>query len=259
MSDTTGYVLTIAGHDPSGGAGILADVRAIESLGSRALSVCTALTYQTENSCRGYRSVSLSDLRQQLLPLFENYPIKAVKIGLFPCIYDLCETLRLIRGALGVVPVVWDPVLKTSSGYIFHDLISESELKTILSHCTVATPNREEVALLSRMSCPDKSAERLSQHAPILLKGGHDQGDMVVDKLYDKELVEVFRSKRFRGVSVHGSGCVHSSALATYLACGDSLLDASKKAFSYMQQLFGFHNGEDFELPEPLSMRAPLV
>lgn len=238
MSPDSRYVLTVAGLDPTAGAGILADIKTIEHIGCYGLAACTALTSQTESEFLEMHPFDCENVRKQFLPIIERYSLSAVKIGLTNDIFLLRDVIQEIREALPEVPLVWDPILQSSSGYIFYETLDNAALSEILSACTVVTPNQEEILFFDQeLSDPHLIAKSLSgQYCPVLLKGGHDQFSMqVTDSLYIHGEGISFSTERLSGPGKHGSGCVHSSALAAYLALGFDLPSAVEKAFQYMQ------------------------
>ena len=135
------YVLTIAGHDPSGGAGLNADIKTMEALGVQGLSVCTAITYQTEDSFNDVAWLSTKKIKKQLMPLLERYQIDFVKIGIMEDISTLKWILRTLRSYNPDILILWDPVLKTSTGFKLQKKISTSTLREILEQIDVFTPN----------------------------------------------------------------------------------------------------------------------
>jgi len=200
--------LTIAGFDPSGGAGLQADLRVFESLGVVGWSVTTAITIQNTKGVHGVHPVDPSILREQLEAVFSDARnLGAVKIGML----GGAAQVRVVAEALRKWKpknVVLDPVLASSGGVPLLD--DPSALDELIPLCDLVTPNAHEPA----------------GGRSVLLKGGHFVGATAVDSLYvDGEIVRTFRAPRLRA-EMHGTGCLLSSAIAAHLALGASLFDA---------------------------------
>lgn len=229
-------VLCIGGMDPSGGAGLLADIKTLHQFGVNGFGVTTAITYQNESEFEGLEWVAPEQLIRQLTPLLgKGYAIGAVKIGLIQNLYVLDALLKYLDQQLTDVPVIWDPVLSASAGWAFHDKLDADLLQGALQRVDVLTPNLpESQQLASALGL----AELTILHGPhILLKGGHQQG-APVDQLYqDGKLIHLLNGERLEGKSLHGSGCVFASALAAELAKGNELVTAFAHAKNYVYQL----------------------
>lgn len=234
-------ILTIAGSDSSGGAGIQADIKTISALGSYAMSVVTAITAQ--NTC-GVRAAHLVDtelVRMQLEAIFDDIHVDAIKIGMLgssEIIYTTAECLRNRN-----IPIVLDPVMVAKSG----DLLLQSDAVTALKDAlfpitTLLTPNLPEAAVLlgqkeadNRLHMEFQAKELLSLGVKtVLLKGGHLLDDDSPDLLATGHEFLWFEEKRFDTENTHGTGCTLSSALATLLGQGQSVLDATSSAKQYI-------------------------
>jgi len=231
------YVLSIAGLDPTGGAGLLADVKTFEQCEVFGFGVCTAITAQTEEECLHVRWLSEEEIILQLTPLFENYPISAVKLGIFPSIELLETILRWIRNKNENVFIVWDPVLKATSGFEMLNL-AKTDFYHLLSLVDLITPNAPELIKFTLNSELNLSAEQLKAYTSVLLKGGHSDEEECTDYLFTKEETYSYTKERLQGYSKHGSGCVLSSAIAANVALGYSLPEACQKASAYMHHFF---------------------
>ena len=141
------FALTIAGFDPSGGAGLLADIKTFEANQVYGLGVCTALTVQHENRFDSVQWVESELIIKQAKILFEKYSIQYVKIGLVKSLDDLSKIITALLTWNPDITIIWDPILKASAGFNFHDEISTITLKTILKHIYVLTPNLPEANL----------------------------------------------------------------------------------------------------------------
>ncbi|MCM5662063.1 hydroxymethylpyrimidine/phosphomethylpyrimidine kinase [Galbibacter mesophilus] len=229
------FVLTIAGFDPSGGAGLLADIKTIEANGCYGLAVQTANTIQTEDSFLECLWVDNSFISKQLKTLLERYEISAVKIGIVQSKTILLEILQLLKTYIPNAPVVLDPVLKSSSGYNFHyeAFLSEEILKNI----TVLTPNYDEILQLSEKKELNSKIETITNQTNLFLKGGHHPSEKGKDRLYlsNGQKFDFYPSEE-KIYEKHGSGCILSAAMASYLANGETLENTCEKAKKYTEK-----------------------
>ncbi len=230
------YVLSIAGLDPTAGAGILADVKTFTATGSYGFAVATCLTAQTEDTCEHVQWFSVKEITTQLKPLLENYPISVTKLG---ALKDLAMANAIVDYVLGIKPdmkFVLDPILSTTSGKEFMKL--NADIKTLLSKIYVLTPNYPEIQMLTDDQNPLEAAMILSMHTNVYLKGGHSNEEVLVDRLFVQGVMTEFPKERHANSKKHGSGCVLSSTIASYLAQGNTLAGASEKASKYMCGFF---------------------
>ena len=229
---TKPYVLSIAGLDPTAGAGILADVKTFTATGSYGFAVATCLTAQTEDTCEHVQWLSVKEITTQLKPLLENYPIGYTKLG---AMKDMNMAAAIIDYVLSIQPdmkFLLDPILSTSSGKEFMKL--NGDVKTLLSKVYLITPNYPEVQMLANHQNALEAAMILSMHTHVFLKGGHSNEEALVDRLFVKGDMTEFPKERNPIIKKHGSGCVLSSAMASFLAQGNTLTDAGEKAANYM-------------------------
>jgi hydroxymethylpyrimidine/phosphomethylpyrimidine kinase len=229
-------VLVFAGADPSGGAGIQADVQAIAALGAHPLSVITVLTVQDNDRVYGIHPVDADLVRRQAQALIDKIDIAAVKIGIVgtrpnaEAIADLLQVLRQRRPAL---PVVLDPVLASGHGDALAADSPAQLVSTLLPFATIVTPNLPEAAALCGELAPERQAAALlGQCAHVLIKGGHADGDDVVNRWFSAHAGRTWRWPRLPG-SFHGSGCTLASALAARLAAGAPMEAALDQAQAY--------------------------
>ena len=230
-------VLVCAGLDPSGGAGLLADVRVISELGARAVGVVTTLTVQNTTGVIGSHPVDPEVVSHQLAFVMTDIEVQAVKIGMLggaEIARALASTLQLTRA-----PVVWDPVLAPTLGSLgVDDSWFEEAVSALRPHLTLITPNLGELVALSGMNvgtfADAEAAGRALAHkldCAVLVKGGHLGGDDSVDLLLHAGGRDELRAARVRGgETVHGTGCALSSAIATHLALGKDLVEACRLA-----------------------------
>lgn len=240
------HVVSIAGIDPSGGAGLLADVKAMSACGVYACGVVTALTAQNTLGVAGVLPVPAAFVTEQLNALFSDVRIDAVKIGML----NDCEVIDAVASALERWKpryVVLDPVMvaKSMDRLLQEDAVEALKAR-LLPLATVVTPNIPEAAALlgvSVQACeekPEEAACRLRgmmgcrKGAWVLLKGGHLSGELSTDFLTDGMSMARFSEARITTKNTHGTGCTLSSALAAYLALTDEICDAVREAKAYI-------------------------
>ncbi|MEX0644974.1 MAG: bifunctional hydroxymethylpyrimidine kinase/phosphomethylpyrimidine kinase [Parvularculaceae bacterium] len=238
-----GRVLIIAGSDPSGGAGVQADIKTVTALGGYAASAITALTVQNTTGVKAIHPVSPAIIRAQIDAVLDDIGADAVKIGMIGEAEAAWIIARALRERVRV-PVILDPVLVATSG---DPLAGEGVAAVILTElvplAALVTPNADEAAALTGISI--KTAEDLARAGKALVKagakaalvkGGHLRGEDVVDVLVDQSGAKQFRSPRIATTSTHGTGCTLASAVATGLAQGLSLEAAVARAIDYTQE-----------------------
>jgi hydroxymethylpyrimidine kinase / phosphomethylpyrimidine kinase / thiamine-phosphate diphosphorylase len=232
-------VLTIAGSDPSGGAGIQSDLRTIERLGTIGLSAITALTVQNSQGVRQVHPVSAAVLTDQLRALFEDSLPDAIKIGMLGGM----DQVRAVAAALGVRSlrnIVLDPVFASTGGVPLLDVDGKQALLDFLMPlCDIITPNLSEASMLSGLPVEGRDSILLSGNKlldlgakAVLIKGGHSAGQPS-DWLFqrDQDVVE-FPGERIVTEHTHGTGCLLSSVIAVHLAHGSDLVAAVAEAKS---------------------------
>ena len=221
-------VLVFAGADPSGGAGIAADILAIAAMGAHALPVITALTVQDNDRVFDVNPVASEMVRSQALALIGKIAIHAVKIGIpgnranAEAIADLIKALRLHLPGL---PVVLDPVLASGAGDF---LTREDALAPLLALATLTVPNLPEARALAL----DGGMGKNRTAGDVLVTGGHADGEFVVNRWLSGGRERAWNWPRLPG-QFHGSGCTLASAIAARLACGDGMEQALGTAQQY--------------------------
>ena len=234
-------VLTVAGSDSSGGAGIQADLKAIEANGGWAATVITAVTAQNTLGVRRIEVLRPEVVRAQLDAVAIDLPLAAVKSGMLggaSVIREFADWLGDHRPA----HYVCDPVLVSSSGT---PLLPEADRATLLErlfpHATLLTPNVAEAALLTGIEIDgprqaERAARRLIEFGPpaVLVKGGHLPGPSAVDLLVTADGVQRFEAPRLDSRHTHGTGCLYASALAAHLAHGRPLVEAVRRAKAFV-------------------------
>lgn len=244
MSENRPFVLTIAGLDPSGGAGILADIKTFEQHKVTGFAISTANTIQTENQFYEIQWTDLSFVIRSIETLFLNYKISVVKIGIVSSLHDLNQILSIIKQLSPSTKIVWDPVLKSTTKFEFMNTEDQFDLNKILSKIDLITPNFHEAEILF----PDYISKENRFSTNILLKGGHNEKALGTDHLFLKdEMLELLPSEK-NCFEKHGSGCVLSSAIASNLALNQTLIEACKNAKIYIENylsstttLIGYH------------------
>ncbi|MCQ2604610.1 MAG: bifunctional hydroxymethylpyrimidine kinase/phosphomethylpyrimidine kinase [Spirochaetia bacterium] len=233
-------VLTIAGSDSSGGAGIQADIKTITTNGVYAMSAITALTAQNTTGVQGIFEVPAHFLAQQLDSIFTDIRPDAVKIGMVssaPIIRTIADKLKFYHAD----NIVVDPVMVSTSGcrLISEDAVSELEQR-LFPLAALLTPNIPEAEILTGMKISSvqdmkTAAEKIGSiySSAVLLKGGHSLND-ANDLLYQNGVFRWFHGQRINNPNTHGTGCTLSSAIASNLAKGISLPVSVRKAKAYI-------------------------
>ncbi len=243
----TAIVLCIAGFDPCGGAGLLADARAVAAFGAYALGVQTALVPQNTVGVAALYPTAPAVLRQQLETLREDIAFDAVKIGLLPDVASIKivgEFLRA-RREIGPLPIIVDPVLAPTRGQSWSDDSTLAALRAqIFPLATMLTPNVPEAQILSGRAINDLAAMknvarelRVNCGAEIvLLKGGHLENlpNEAIDIYCAKNHTELLSAPRIGDVGVRGTGCLLASAIAAQLAQNIEPLEATRRAKIWM-------------------------
>lgn len=248
MQSPRPYVLTIAGFDPSGGAGVLADCKTFEQHGVYGFGVCTALTVQTDDKFINLHWLNAEQIIEQLQPLISKFDIVACKIGIINSPETLIEVIRFLKEHNPAIQIVWDPVLKASAGYDFHTVDTFHSLEAILAAVTLVTPNYNELQQLQSITKEELVKDDKARFCAVLLKGGHRADTLGTDTLYEPADSTVINAGVKQAYPKHGSGCVLAAAITAQLAKGHSLKDACRLAKNYVetflnsnQSLLGYH------------------
>ncbi|MEW6131419.1 MAG: bifunctional hydroxymethylpyrimidine kinase/phosphomethylpyrimidine kinase [Acidobacteriota bacterium] len=234
-------VMTIAGFDPSAGAGTLADIKTISAFGCYGLAAITSLTFQNTQGVFGAEHQSGQTVAQQVNALFDDFEIAAIKTGMLPT----GEVIEAVAGILSnrlVAYVVVDPVVRSTSGY---DLIDDQALQSLIEIlfplATVVTPNKVEAERITGIAILDSDTMKAAAvkildfgAKAVLVKGGDMAGDYATDLLMDANGAIFFREPRIHSTHTHGTGCTLSSALACLLSLGYPLREAVPIAKKYI-------------------------
>lgn len=236
-------VLSIAGSDSIGGAGIQADIKTCTSIGTYAMTAITAVTAQNTMGVESYQAISPELLKMQLETVLADVRPDAVKIGMVPTVEHVCVIAEWLRRAR-MTRVVLDPVCVATSGdALAEDSVPKALKAKLMPLATVVTPNFHEAEVLcgcklNAQNLDDEVFDLLdSTHTgAIIVKGGHMGGQMSTDLVYRQgyHSVKMLRSKRVDSVNTHGTGCTFSSALASYMALGCTLDRAAELAKEYI-------------------------
>jgi len=234
-------ILSIAGSDSSGGAGIQADIKTICALGGYAMTAITAITAQNTKSVAAVQMVAPDMVRAQIRAVLDDIGVDAIKIGMIgngavaTVIADEIKTLN--------VPIILDPVKVSTSGDALLDTDAQGILRRdLLPLASVLTPNLPEAEALSGQNIKTLDdvrsvAEALLAMGPksVLIKGGHAGGDTLVDFLLWQNGEALFEGTRIKTSHTHGTGCTLASALAVFMAQGLCLTDAVRRARKYVR------------------------
>lgn len=244
MSVSRPIAVSIAGFDPSAGAGILADIKTFEQNGVYGFGVCSALTRQNDREFFGVDWMEYEEIVEQLLPLITKFEIYSVKVGIIKSLDILNKLILYIKSLCKQAKIVVDPVMKASAGFSFHEQFDPEQLKLVLRECEVITPNYDEMQFLRQIL-----EDEPFRYGNVLLKGGHHPDKKGIDTLYlDTSPIDIPAINQ-AVFAKHGSGCVLSSAIASNLAKGNNLYNSCKEAKAYTEaflssnsSLLGYHN-----------------
>lgn len=245
---TRPYVLSIAGHDPSGGAGLLADIKTFEAYKTLGLGVATAITYQTEDSFLGVDWFEKTQIEKQLDPLLQRYRIDHAKIGLIENLETLAFVVDRLKQQNSLMKIIWDPILSSSTGFSFHDKLNIREIEKLASELFMITPNLLEIKALYPDLDPLNATKYLAEKCRVYLKGGHDSIAIGKDRLIQKGEEMPYKARKISPHQKHGTGCILSASIAAGLAKGYPLHKAILKGKQYVtnvlhsnKTLLGYH------------------
>ena len=257
-------VLSIAGFDPSGGAGLLADIKTFEANKVYGFGVVSALTIQNDSEFEKVEWIPLEKIMEQILVLQKRFQFEYIKIGLIENLEVLNQLILHLKSNISNPKIIWDPILKATAGKEFHNKINKILLEEICKNIFLITPNMEEIRMLMNENEELKAAKDLSKFCNVFLKGGHKplsnspqkgESDLGRDYLFlspplggGREGQFSFRAKQKVEIGKHGSGCVLSSAITANLAKEFKLHRACLRAKQYTAEflnsnknLLGYH------------------
>lgn len=242
--------MIIAGHDPSGGAGLLADVKTAASHGVYDYAICTGYTFQNSKTISHVHWFSAGAIIRQIELCYQDRCFDWVKLGI---VRDTGMLKHILVGLKNLQPrarVVWDPVLSASDGTPFIKGMGAAEFEDILPLVYLATPNLPEINSLYPGKSPETVCSRLSEKAIIYLKGGHDETYPGRDRLFIDGEAHKLSPGDTATYAKHGSGCVLSSALTANLALRyggmpvkEPVLEAAVESKRYTEQFLGSDPG----------------
>lgn len=262
-------ILSIAGSDCSGGAGIQADIKTISALGGYAASAITAVTVQNTLGVRAVHVIPPEIVCGQIEAVMEDLQPVAVKIGMVNDIQIVHVIADCIR-KYSPEHIIYDPVMVSTSGRkLMTDEAIEEIKKKLLPLVTLVTPNIDEAKVLTGKSIQNtqdmlEAAKQLSHsyQTHILIKGGHLEGDQMCDLLYSPDhTYYIYEEKKIESKNLHGTGCTLSSAIASYLAKGYSMKDSICHAKEYITHAIiagknlniGHGNGPLWHFPDSIA------
>jgi len=266
-------VLTIAGSDGSGGAGIQTDLKTIAANNCYGLSVITAVTAQNTTEVRSIHNIPPAFIGEQFKTIVDDIRIDAVKIGMLGSL-EAAETVVELMKSLNEVPVVLDTVLRSSSGKSLLDAEALLVMKQLFHLTSLITPNLPEAAILTgRSMAPTTQAEievmakdlQREGAKSVLVKGGHGEGDQCNDCLLHEGQLFWYSNPKIDTLNTHGTGCTLSSAIACGLAKGLPMNEAVAEAISYTRKALlagaswrlGHGNGPLEHFPDRTVERRP--
>ncbi len=248
-------VLTIAGSDCSGGAGIQADIKTISALGCYAASAITAVTVQNTCGVTGIHPIPASYVKAQIDAVMTDIKPKAIKIGMINDV-EIVNAIATSIKEYKPESVVFDPVMVSTSGCkLIEDMAVEAIKKKLIPLSKIITPNLSEAMVLTGEDISDtrsmivagKKILELGCHA-VLIKGGHLSGNDMYDVLCinDDKTPYIYTASKIQSKNTHGTGCTLSSAIAAFLSMGETLPNAVSKAKDYVHK--GILNGKDINI-----------
>lgn len=243
--------LTIAGLDPSGGAGIIADIKTFTAFGCFATSAITSLTFQNTIGVFGAVHQTAESIRGQIEPIIEDFSVAALKTGMLPNREIIEETARIIQSN-GLKNFVVDPVVRSTSGF---DLIDDEALRVLIERLfplsDLVTPNRSEAERITRIKIESEAdihkAAKIMQSfgaKNVLIKGGHlfesetlrSSKKLAKDFLFTGDQLHIFAAEYIETNATHGTGCTLAAAITANLALGKDLTEAVKIAKEFVTQ-----------------------
>ena len=235
--------LTIAGLDPSGGAGVIADIKTFSAFKCFAAAAVTSITFQNTVGVFGAEHQSAESVRQQVQPIIDDYDVAAVKTGMLPTAEVIQATVELVRKMNGASFVV-DPVVRSTSGF---DLIDDAALRVLVKElfplAELITPNLPEAERITGLKIKDRSDIETAAREirslgarNVLIKGGHleAQDRKAIDYLFIGDEIHAFEAEFIDTTATHGTGCTLAAAITANLALGRQLVDAVQVAKDFV-------------------------
>jgi hydroxymethylpyrimidine/phosphomethylpyrimidine kinase len=235
-------ILTIAGSDSGGGAGIEADLKTIERLGGYGMAAITAVTAQNTVGVFGVWPLSPEAVQRQIEVVVDDIGVDAIKIGMLGSAAVVGRVASTLRRC-GPIPLVLDPVMVAKGGDRLLEAKAEAVLRAeLLALAALVTPNLPEAEALTGLAVRTRHEREEAARSLVamgagaaLIKGGHGEGDIVEDLLFDGREFSIFQAARQQTSHTHGTGCTLSAAIATALGQGQPLVSAVGLATRYVQ------------------------
>mgnify|MGYP001165007234 CR=1 FL=1 len=242
MNNQLAKILTIAGSDSGGGAGIQGDIKTISSLGGYATSAITAITAQNTLGVKGILNISVDMIEKQVIAILEDIGADAIKIGMLSNEEIINCIVKLLSNTNKNIPIVLDPVMVAKGGHKLLDTGAEKALiNKLLPLCTIITPNIPEAEVITGSKINNTSdLETVGKSIidmgidNVLMKGGHLNSLQLTDILITKNKIEYFKNKKIITKNSHGTGCTLSSAIACGLGQKLTLKKAVQRAHLYV-------------------------
>jgi len=242
MHNKLAKIMTIAGSDSGGGAGIQGDIKTITSLGGYATSAITAITAQNTLGVKSVLNVSINMIEEQITAILEDIGTDAIKIGMLSNEKIINCVVKLLSNLKKKIPIVLDPVMVAKGGHKLLDAGAETALiNELMPLCTIITPNIPEAEVITGIKINDaldlENAGRSIIDMGInnvLMKGGHLNSSKLTDVLITNNNIEYFNNNKINTKNSHGTGCTLSSAIACGLGQKLTLKESVKRAHSYV-------------------------
>lgn len=219
-------ILIIAGSDSGGGAGIQADIKTVTMLGGHAMTAITSITAQNTLGVTAVHAVPADMVVAQMAAVIDDIGVDAIKIGMIGSA-DTVHAVADYLETLPPVPLVFDPVMVATSGSVLADPDTIAAFGRLMQLATIVTPNLPELAALAEGAGDDEGGAALGLVArygcAVLIKGGHAEGDILVDTLIEEDNMTSWQSQRIVTRNSHGTGCTTASGIAFHLAQGVDL------------------------------------
>ncbi|MCM8556589.1 bifunctional hydroxymethylpyrimidine kinase/phosphomethylpyrimidine kinase [Sphingomicrobium sediminis] len=234
-------ILTIAGSDSGGGAGIQADVRTITMLGAHPTTAITAITAQNTQGVSAVHPVPAEMVIEQIDAVLADFDVAAIKVGMTGSAFTTRAIADRLKQLDGKIPIIVDPVMVTTSGVALADEATVEAMGALFEIATLATPNMPEVVSLTGEEDPIAGALQLvGKHgSPVLLTGGHEEGEALADALIEDDNITSWQGTRIETDDDHGTGCTLSASIATFIGAGIGLNESIDRARMYVRM--GLH------------------
>jgi hydroxymethylpyrimidine kinase/phosphomethylpyrimidine kinase len=233
-------IMAVGGFDPSGGAGILADIKTVSSLGCYGVAVLTSVTIQNTRGVLDVHHQSAKTVRDQIAALEDDFQVSAVKTGMLPT-EEIVDALATALSAVEPRFLVVDPVLNASAGFDLAGISMKAIIGRLFPVASLVTPNANEAARITGITIVDReSMERAGREIQtmgaqaVLIKGGDMGSEEAVDILIDSKGVLELSGPKIHSSNTHGTGCTMASAIAALLASGRPLREAVRMAKAYV-------------------------